>query len=448
MAVIHAIDENKTQIIHERITDSNGDQKKLFNIIKTLLGRQKKLVLPDYNDPITLASTFNVYFIDKIANIRAEFPWLESSLPPYSFGSMDSIMPTCANLLERFTMITSEELNKIVSVIYTNTYNFTQNRQKAQHPTHPLHKLTIHPHTPRLKKQTTFNNINYTTNIDTHPDTVTPQQISANSTQIHTSIVQTHLLQRNHNKLIHQYAPKISPSELSLLRETRRTLAQLRMNKSPILIAYLHKVDETHHTSPLCPICKKHPQTTYSTAHTYIPQTTYWAFGCLPREWCLCWSGGSDAWQGFSRDIGLSDPSTATRRRGRSTTTTTCSSDPFPSKLLMSHLPTIIDNIVYIIDRTDPLYLCALIKQQKCSTNTRLANEAFLLKLHPPSLNCSDNFFERSFFYGAPYEWNTLGFMNVSDDCPTLTCLSLKLRRCYCYVISTVSMLLVIIIIN
>ena len=111
---------------------------------------------------------------------------------------------------------------------YTNTYNFTlpihqhlqlhasQIRQKAQHPTHPLHKLTIHPHTPRLKKQTTFNNINYTTNIDTHPDTVTQQQISANSAQIHTSIVQTHLMQRNHNKLIHQHAPKISPSELSL----------------------------------------------------------------------------------------------------------------------------------------------------------------------------------------------------------------------------------------
>ena len=67
MAVKNAIDENKTQTIHKRIADSNGDQKKLFNIIKTLLGRQKKLVLPDYSDPITLASTFNMYFIDKIA---------------------------------------------------------------------------------------------------------------------------------------------------------------------------------------------------------------------------------------------------------------------------------------------------------------------------------------------------------------------------------------------
>ena len=110
MAVKHAIDENKTQVIQKKITESNGDQKKLFNIVNTLLGRRKQLVLPDYNNPITLASTFNMFFIDKIANIRAEFPLLESSLPPYSFESMDSIMPYCTVLLESFTMITSEEL--------------------------------------------------------------------------------------------------------------------------------------------------------------------------------------------------------------------------------------------------------------------------------------------------------------------------------------------------
>ena len=84
----------KTQTIHKRITDANGDQKKLFNVIKTLLGRQKKLMLPDYSDQITLASTFIMYFIDKIANIRAEFQLLESSLSPHSYGSMDYIMPT------------------------------------------------------------------------------------------------------------------------------------------------------------------------------------------------------------------------------------------------------------------------------------------------------------------------------------------------------------------
>ena len=48
MAVKHAIDENKTQVIQKKITESNGDQNKLFNIVNTLLGRRKQLVLPDY----------------------------------------------------------------------------------------------------------------------------------------------------------------------------------------------------------------------------------------------------------------------------------------------------------------------------------------------------------------------------------------------------------------
>ena len=60
------------------------------------------------------------------------------------------------------------------------------------------------------------------------------------------------------------------------------------------------------------------------------------------------------------------------------------------------------------IDRTATLYLCELIEQQKSTTNTRLAGDAFLLKLPPPIRNCADTFLERSFLYGAPYEWNKL----------------------------------------
>ena len=43
---------------------------------------------------------------------------------------------------------------------------------------------------------------------------------------------------------------------------------------------------------------------------------------------------------------------------------------------------------------------------------------------------------------------NGTSLMRVSNGCPNLTCLSLKLRRCYFCVISTVSMLRVIIIRN
>ena len=52
------------------------------------------------------------------------------------------------------------------------------------------------------------------------------------------------------------------------------------------------------------------------------------------------------------------------------------------------------------IDRTAPLYLCELIEQQNTTTNTRLAGDAFLLKLPPPSRNCADTFFSVPFFMG------------------------------------------------
>ena len=43
---------------------------------------------------------------------------------------------------------------------------------------------------------------------------------------------------------------------------TRRTLAQLRTNKSPFLLSYLHKIDASTHPSPLCPLCRTHEHTT------------------------------------------------------------------------------------------------------------------------------------------------------------------------------------------
>ena len=60
------------------------------------------------------------------------------------------------------------------------------------------------------------------------------------------------------------------------------------------------------------------------------------------------------------------------------------------------------------IDRTTPLYLCELIEQQNTTTNIRLAGDAYLLKLPPPSRNSADTYFEHAFLYGAQYEWNKL----------------------------------------
>ena len=75
-----------------------------------------------------------------------------------------------------------------------------------------------------------------------------------NLRHIQTSIVSRHLATRGDNKILRTRPPYISSSEEILPRLTRRTLAQLRTNKSAFLKSYLHKVDAKTHPSPLCPL--------------------------------------------------------------------------------------------------------------------------------------------------------------------------------------------------
>ena len=142
----------------------------------------------------------------------------------------------------------------------------SQYKQKTQHPSHPLHKHTTYFNTPRQKKTTIFNNGRYTTNIPTYPHTVTTTDIKTNMRHIHTSIVSRHLATRGNNKILRTPPPHTSSSEKILPRLTRRTLAQLRTNKSPFLKSYLHKVDAKTHPSPLCPLCNIH---THDTHHLF-----------------------------------------------------------------------------------------------------------------------------------------------------------------------------------
>ena len=121
MAVKKAINESKSQILEKKINECHGDQKKLFGLVDTMIGRKKNVVLPKYDDPATLASMLNTFFIDKINTIRAKFPLLESNLPSYSFTSMDSIMPECTAVLDHFEVISKPELVKISSCMHKTT---------------------------------------------------------------------------------------------------------------------------------------------------------------------------------------------------------------------------------------------------------------------------------------------------------------------------------------
>ena len=103
----------------------------------------------------------------------------------------------------------------------------------------------------------------YTTTIPTDPCTVTTADMKANMRDIHTSIVSQHLGARDNNKMPRTHPPQVSSTEENLPRHTRRTLAQLRTNKSPFLLSYLHKIEASTHPSPLCPLCRIHKHSTH-----------------------------------------------------------------------------------------------------------------------------------------------------------------------------------------
>ena len=118
-----------------------------------------------------------------------------------------------------------------------------------------------------------------------------------------------HLARRGNNKILHTPPPHISSSEEILPRLTRRTLAQLRINKSPFLKSYLQKVDAKSHPSPLCALCV-HPHTRHTSSLQLHPHTHHIVtpgFMDRPRR-CDYNAGqmdGETGWWTTSRKIGL-----------------------------------------------------------------------------------------------------------------------------------------------
>ena len=101
MAVKKAISIRKAELMEQRVINCEGDQKKLFSLIHSLFGSKKNTVLPEYTRYFTLASSINMFFIEKI-HIKMEFPLLEACLPAYLFVDIDTIMPVCTAVFDTF----------------------------------------------------------------------------------------------------------------------------------------------------------------------------------------------------------------------------------------------------------------------------------------------------------------------------------------------------------
>ena len=114
-AVKEAISKRKSELMEQRVIDCEGDQKKMFSLIHSLLGSKKNTVLPEYTSSFTLSSTINMFFIDKISTNKIEFPILEACLPMYSFVDMDIIMPACTAVFDTFHPLSCDVLSSLIS---------------------------------------------------------------------------------------------------------------------------------------------------------------------------------------------------------------------------------------------------------------------------------------------------------------------------------------------
>ena len=115
------------------------------------------------------------------------------------------------------------------------------------------------------------------------------------------SLVSRHLATRGNYKILCTPPPHIISYEEILPRLTRRTLAQLKTNKSPFLKSYLHKVDAKSHPSPLCPLCNTHTHHLFNcTYYVHYIVTLRFVSDCTAGQ-----MDGETGWWTTSRKIGL-----------------------------------------------------------------------------------------------------------------------------------------------
>ena len=75
------ISRRKSELMEQRVIDCEGDQKKLFSLIHSLLGSKKNTVLPEYTSSFTLASTIIKFLYIKLTLLKWNFPFWKRVYP-------------------------------------------------------------------------------------------------------------------------------------------------------------------------------------------------------------------------------------------------------------------------------------------------------------------------------------------------------------------------------
>ena len=129
----------------------------------------------------------------------------------------------------------------------------SQYRESARDVEHPMHYAISEPEPERKMKRTAFDTSYVMTVHNCDKEGEEYKERKRNKKTLHTTIVQEHLRTIPIHPLINICPPEVSGTERQLPRATRRTLAQLRAQKSPLLQAWKFSIGAAE--DPSCPLC-------------------------------------------------------------------------------------------------------------------------------------------------------------------------------------------------
>ena len=95
--------------------------KKLFHICKDIIGASKKCILPDHDNELTLADTFNSFFIDKSVENRDEI--FQCATPDATKLTAKHFFDTDAETITNFELTTEEKIRSILILILIDFYS-------------------------------------------------------------------------------------------------------------------------------------------------------------------------------------------------------------------------------------------------------------------------------------------------------------------------------------
>ena len=100
----------RSQFFRNLIQKNEGDQSSLYKVASQVLDKNKSVTaLPKFDQPSDLADRFNSFYTDKVNNIRAKIPTIDST----ANANDDQFLFTGTSLSE-FTPVTVDELKKLL----------------------------------------------------------------------------------------------------------------------------------------------------------------------------------------------------------------------------------------------------------------------------------------------------------------------------------------------